>query len=74
MERRDHIIMISAFVIVALISLVIVYNNSNSTGNVVLDKENLVLKNCKEESNWEVCDIEYPDGRVSKEAYKEKIG
>ena len=72
MERKDHVIMISAFVIVALISLVVMYNNSNSTGNVVLDSNELSLINCKEENNWRVCDIQYPN-EIRKEAYKEKI-
>ena len=73
MERRDHIIMISAFVIVALISLVVMYNNSNSTGNVVLDSNELSLINCKEEDNWRICDIQYPSGEIKEEVYKEKI-
>jgi len=72
MERRDHVIMISAFVIVALISLVVMYNNSSSTGNVVLDSNELSLINCKEEGNWRICDIQYPN-EIKKEAYKEKI-
>ena len=72
MERRDHIIMISAFVIVAIIFLVSAYVN-NITGNVVLDSNELSLINCKEEDNWKVCDIQYPNEEIREEAYKEKI-
>ena len=72
MERRDHIIMIGAFVIVAIIFLISEYNEKNITGNVILDDKDLTLINCKEDNNWRICDIQYPN-EIREEAYKEKI-
>ncbi len=70
MKRRDHIIMISLFIIVTVIFLVSEYNEKNITGNVIVD--DLTLVNCKEDNNWRVCDIQYPN-EIREEAYKEKI-
>lgn len=72
MEKREHVIMASLFVAVTLIFLISLFDNS-VTGNAVLDSEELELMNCKEADNWRVCDVNYPNREIAKEAYKEEI-
>ena len=62
--------MISLFIAAAVIFLAYEYNEKSITGNVI--SKDLTLINCKEESNWRVCDIQYPD-EIKEVAYREKI-
>ena len=48
MEKNDHILMVSLFVVVAIVFLSSIYDD-NVTGNTV--KNDLELSNCYEENN-----------------------
>jgi hypothetical protein len=66
MEKRDHIIMISLF-LVASIAFMSSFDD-NFTGNIVADQK---LSDCRIVEEWNVCDVSYPDGTFVKEGFRE---
>ena len=69
MEKNDHILMVSLFVVVAIVFLSSIYDD-NVTGNTV--KNDLELSNCYEENNFKICDVVYPDGKIIEQGHKEE--
>ena len=72
MNRKEHSIMISTFVAVAIIFMFSLYMDVPS-GNITASGEEFDYINCVRQDNFRVCDVQYPDSSIKEEGYREEV-
>ena len=73
MNRKEHQVVISLFLAVAILFMFSMYDDaSNFSGNVVNSGDELELINCEIIDGFEVCDV-HGNGEIIEEGYRKKV-